>query len=372
MKKIQILKSLATFSIAVSIYSCSQKESSNQGLLTGELGDFIADTLYLEKDFNTQNLPNNLVYIEKEGRQYLYAFIDHRLLQYEYPSGKLLGAKEFEKEGPDGIGNWISGHLIDKDQLFVISNGKNILKVDHDGKVLNRFDLPDDNNPIATVYGSMNGNPMYWNEKNQILSIKNIPHLLKENSLGIRNWILTLNLEQNSHEFIPFQYPDEYRNFLDDPALGVYSSLWLPDQNIHVISFPATDSLLVLAGKDQYWKDGGSREPLKFLAGTPKQEGEYIIYLSNSESSRYGILNHDIFRKKIWRNVVYEAVEKEDGEFYHKMGFIIIDESLQKVAELAFDSNKFSNSGFATRNGFYLKLAEQQSDDYEGYVRVVF
>ncbi len=263
------------------VYSCSPKGSSNQGLLTGKLQDYITDTLYLEKDVNTQYLPNNLVYIENEGNQYLYAFVNHRLLQYEYPSGKLLAAREFEKEGPDGIGDWISGHLIEKDQLFVISNGKNIINTDHQGKVLSRLDLPIENdNLTATMYG-MNGNPLYWNENEQILTVKKIPHVLKETSLGIQNWILSLNFEQKSNEFTPFQYPDEYRNFLDDPALGVYSSLWLPDQNIHVISFPATDSLLVIGEKDKYWKDGGSRESLQILAGTKKQEGDYILYLSN-------------------------------------------------------------------------------------------
>src|SRR5690606_28257104 len=121
------------------LVACNPITKIPQEFLTGELRDFITDTLYLEKDYNTKYLDGHMVYIEKQGQAYLYTFKDYRSLQYEYSSGKLVATQEYEREGPDGIGTWVSGHLIEAEEVFFISNAKELVRADHQGKVVQRY-----------------------------------------------------------------------------------------------------------------------------------------------------------------------------------------------------------------------------------------
>ncbi|WP_373493465.1 DUF4221 family protein [Aquiflexum sp.] len=363
-------KMVYCFAVVVFSFSCSPKNPKSTGFFTGDLKEYIVDTLYLEKDTLTKSLPPSLAYVKSNGEEYLYAFVNYRLLKYSYPGGKLLSVQEFEKEGPDGIGTWIAGHLITEDGMFFISDNKQILRTDLKGKVLDRMGLPEvGEERLSSNFNTMNGNSMTWIGSEKKLIVLDVPFVLKEPNLSYGDWIWFFDFE--SKEKIPtsFKYPEEYKQFLDDPELGVYSHKYVSGK--HLINFPATDSLLILEGEKKFWVDGKSSEPLTFEKGKVEPQGEWMVFHPNLNSSRYKWMIHDPYRKIILRHIVLGTEERKDLKF-NKTGFIILDEHLEKKGELFFTNEMFSGSGFATPQGLYLKLIPQLSDDYEGYVRIRF
>lgn len=355
--------------------SCNQPQKNMQGFPSDELKDYIQDTLFLEKDSSTKYLGGDMVYLEKEGTRYLYTFQNYRLLRYAYPSGKLLSAQEYEEEGPDGIGAWVSGHLINREEIFFISNAKELVKANHQGKVLQRYPLPETpEKRMGANYNTMNNNnPMFYSTDRREIIIKDVPFVLKEPHLGYKDWILNLNLENGSYDYLSFEYPLIYSDFLDDPELGAYFHMWLEGQQKHLIGFAATDSILVIEGSERFWIAGKSSRTLKFLPGRTETEGEWTMFLPNNESSRYKWFLHDPCQKVILRGVVLSTEQDGEGnqDYYHK-SFILFNEDLQRTGELFYTSKDFSNVGFATPNGFYLPLAQQKSDDETAYVRLNF
>ena len=355
------------------LLSCNPIPKDAQVFFSGELRDFISDTLYLEKDYNTKSLDGHMVYREKEGRPYLYAFKDYRLLQYAYPSGKLLAAQEFEKEGPDGIGTWVSGHLIEGEEVFFISNAKELVRADHHGKVSRRYPLPEPPpDRMGGNYNTMNNNKMFYSPKGNELLVKDIPFVLKKQNLQYKNWVLKLDLDDGGFEHLSFHYPAYYSQYLEDPELGAYFHTVLWDQETHLVGFAATDSILVLSGDQRKWTDGKSSKSLKFLPGETAIKGEWTVFLPNNESSRYKWFINDPYQQMVLRDVVIGVGGEARGQPFFKKSFILFDKELKVIGEVSYTSEEFMDVGFATPQGLYFPLAQQKTDDEVAYVRINF
>jgi hypothetical protein len=355
--------------LTIILFSCGGKESKAPEFVTSELTEFISDTLYLEKDEFTKNLPAGFTYLEERDSSFLYTWSEKRLLKYDYPSGKLVSSTNFTVEGPDGIGSFISGSLITEDGLFFISDQKNITHADFEGKVVDRFPLPSvPEERLAVNFSTMNGNEMTYDVASKVLVISDVPFILKEPNMSYQDWIWKLDTRTGKFEPVDFVYPDIYKDYYDDIELGKFSHTLV--QNRHLISFPASDSLLVIAGDSSYWVDGSSSKVLTFEKGTTEEIGEFIVFHPNLESSRFKWTLWDPYQKKLLRYVDIQTKKSEEEKLTNESSFIVLDGQYRKVAELFFDNRKILPSGFATPNGFYLKLAEQESDDREGYVRI--
>ena len=279
-----------------------------------------------------------------------------------------MAVQEFEKEGPNGIGTWIAGSLITEDGLFFISDNKEIVRTDLRGKVVDRMELPQAGEErLSTNFNTMNGNSMTWISSEKKLIVLDVPFVLKEPNFSYQDWIWVFDFETGEKSTVSFSYPEKYKAFLDDPELGVYSHKYVSGK--HLISFSASDSILVLEVGKKFWVDGKSSEQLMFEKGKVETQGEWLVFLPNLNSSRYKWVIHDPFQKFILRHLVI-GTEERNGLELNKTSFIILDEQLDKKGELFFTNEMFSGFGFSTPQGLYLKLIPQQSDDYEGYVRI--
>lgn len=358
------------FIIFFSVFSCASKESKSPEFFTGNLMEYSVDTFLLEKDTRTKNLPSVFTYFQKEEEEFLYAFTDFRLLKYSYPKGELLNVQPFEKEGPDGIGTWIAGHLITAEGIFFISDNKQLIRTDLEGRVVDRMELPEvGEDRLAANFNTMNGNAMAWIPADKKLIVLDVPFVLKAPNIVYQDWVWTFDLETKSSSVVPFRYPELYREFLDDPELGVYSHHFFEGK--HLISFPASDSLLVIEKGNQFWVEAKSSQNLKFEKGRMEHSGEYTAFLPNMDSSRYKWILSDPSQKILLRYLIVGTEERGEGK-YNKCSFIVFDEQLQKRGELFFTSEQVTGQGFATPQGLYLKLQKNLSDDYEGFVRVNF
>src|SRR5690554_2146545 len=364
---------MARILIFCMLVACNPVTSPPQAFLSEELKSFITDTLYLEKDYNTQELDGQMTYIENGGQGYLYTFKNYRLLQYAYPSGKLMTTQEFEKEGPDGIGTWVSGHLIEPSEVFFISNAKELVRANHYGKVLQRHPLPEPPaDRLGANYSTMNNNSMFYSSRKNELLVKDIPFVLKEPHLHYKNWILKLNLDDGNFEHIPFQYPPYYSRYLDDPELGGFFHTTLWDHDKHLVGFAATDSILVISDGQTEWVDGKSSQSLEFLPGKTEINEEWTVFLPNNESSRYKWFINDPYQKKLLRGLIIRVENNVDDRFYYKKSFILFDQKLNRIGEVYYTSDKFMDMEFATPDGLFIPLTQQESDDETAYVRINF
>lgn len=357
------------FLLAV-VFSCNSKESKSE-FISGELTEYISDTLYFQKDEFTKNLPAKFAYLEENDSSFLYAWSDKRLLKYGYPSGELLSSTNFFVEGPDGIGSFISGSLITEDGLFFISDQKEIVYTDFEGKVISRFTLPGvPEERLAANFSAMNGNDMTYDAATKTLFLADVPFVLKEPNMNYRDWLWKLDTRSGNFESVGFNYPEKYREHYDDPELGVFAHSYIIDRDLFVVNFPANDSLLILDSNKSYWVDGKSSKTLIFEKGKTEPRGEWTVFNPSMKTSRYKFTQYDPYRKRLFRYVNIETKESDIETYTNESSFILFDSEFGKVAELFFDNQKIIPSGFFTPNGFYLKLAEQQSDDREGYVKI--
>lgn len=360
------------FLLAV-VFSCNSQEPKSSEFISGELTAYISDTLYFEKDEFTKNLPTKFTYLEEKDSSFLYSWYDKRLLKYSYPSGKLISSTNFFAEGPDGIGSFISGSLITEDGLFFISDQKVVVYTDFEGKVIRRFPLPAvPEERLAANFSAMNGNDMTYDAATKTLFLADVPFVLKEPNMDYRDWLWKLDVRSGNFDSVGFNYPEKYREHYDDPELGVFAHSYLKDQDIFVVNFPASDSLLILDSDKSYWVDGKSSKSLTFEKGKTEPRGEWTVFNPSMKTSRYKFTQYDPFRRRLFRYVNIETKESDIETYTNESSFILLDNEFRKVAELFFDNQKILPSGFFTPNGFYLKLAEQESDEREGYVRILF
>jgi hypothetical protein len=361
---------IAFVSVLIGASSCTEKTKKFE---TGNLQDRILDTLFLEKDTLTRSLPGEFTYLVQDGRAFLFGISGGKLYKHDYTTGKQVSTLTFEREGPDGIGGFVSGNLITERGIFLISDQKQIVWTDFSGKVLDRFPLPTiPEERLAVNFSTANGNRMSLDNNGKTLILADVPYVLKAPNMTYVDWVWKYDLEQKSGEPIKFSYPGIYSEHFDDDQLGIYSHTFLREKNQHIVSFPVTDSLLVIDDKGQYWVDSKSTEQMVFEKGRTEQRGEYIVFLPSMETSRYKWTLHDPYRNLLMRYVTIQTKKNAEGVYVNRSSLIIHNAALEKVAELFFDDQKIAPSGFATPEGYFFKISNPDSDDREEYVRVRF
>lgn len=358
----------AYFFLLVFIVSCSPSKNS-QEVLIFNLSDLIVDTLYLEKDSQTRNLGSNFTFFEQDGKEYLSVFQSHKLLTYSYPEGKLISKVPFEVEGPDGIGSFVSGHYLEDSLIHFLSNG-NWITATKNAKVLSRLALPEAGaDRLASNYTSFPTNPISKIGNRYLVS--DVPYVLKESLLTYENWLIKFDPTNSTHEYVEFKYPKYYSGFLDDSVFGQYSHFYNPDKNEILISFPATDSILVISENSEKWISAAPKERMNFLRGTTEERGEFIAFLPNHTSSRHTWVCYDPLSKKTIRQSIVipnNNLTKEEGKS-PMIKLLVLDENYQKVAEVILPDQL---GGFSTPKGYYLNIGYTRTEDEVAFARIDF
>lgn len=367
----KIIKISSSFLLGlILLFSCTDSKKVAT-FVEGDLANYIVDTLYLEKDTLTRSLPLEFTYLEQNGKGYLFGYARLRLYQYEYSTGKLVKTVYFDMEGPDGIGSFVSGSLITVAGIFFISDQKQIIHTDFNGKVLDRFPLPEvPEERLAVNFSAVNGNKMSYDKDKRQLILADVPFVLKEPNMNYENWVWRYDLGKRTVEPLSFKYPDKYKQHFEDPELGIYSHTYLLEKGIQVISFPATDSLLVINGNESKWVNSKSSSPLVFQKGKTEQQGEYTVFLPSMETGRYKWTFLEPNSQLLFRYVDIQTKVLEEGRIFNSSSFVLHNLDFETMGELFFDNRQIAPSGFVTPDGFYFKLLNPGSDDVEEYVRI--
>lgn len=347
--------------------SCTTKPEKQIPVL--DLKDLIVDTLYLEKDTLTKNLGANFNYIKRGNEEYLVTSQQHRFIEYSYPEGKLVRDQFYEAEGPDGVGSFLQVNFTDDSSSWFVAN-QELIRADQYGKVQLRFDLP--KNPserLAVNYNTLSGTKA-MNIDGKII-IPDVPFVLKESLLAYENWLLKFDTEDSSINYVKFKYPKKYLEFLDDPTFATYQNGYNKTDNLHLISFPADDSLLVISANSQKWVYAGVSDRMEFLVGKTEQKGEYTAFLPNGNTSKYSWADYDPTHEVYLR----VAIVRVDSEANRDQGkkpltkLVILNKYFEKIAEVVFPSPV---RGFSTPNGYYLYIGYPHSEDEVAFGRLDF
>ncbi|MDX5340003.1 MAG: DUF4221 domain-containing protein [Cyclobacteriaceae bacterium] len=354
------------FAFLLGLVGCQKKSSPVQEF---DLKQISVDTLVLEKDPMTKGLGSDFTYIETDTGQYLLTFNRHYLLFYSYPEGEIKKKSLFEEEGPDGIGSFISGSFISDSLIYFLSEN-NWIKCNFQGKVLDRTPLPEG----AAKRLSVNYSTFPFNriakDRGKFL-IADVPFVLKDSFLDYSQWILKYTPGSDRHEYVEFLYPSYYKGLVDDQTFSSYNFTHIPEKNEFLVSFPATDSILVITGNSQKWFSARPKEKMEFLVGTAEPRGEWIAYLPNTKSSVYRWIHFDPTAGKYYRlSVVRPDVEELQKEGISPLAkLLVFNDSYEKEAEVILP---FPSSGFQTPDGFYYNIGYLGSEDKVGFVKFDF
>lgn len=362
------MRQLLYLGIFLGAMSCNQNRKIVEPLQL-ELSELIVDTLYLEKDALTKELGSDFTLFETDSGKYLLTFRQHTLYQYSYPEGRIIKKTKFEKEGPDGIGSFYSGYYLEDSLIFFISNNKWIT-ASHEGKIIKKSDLPDISaERLAANYTSFPFNGIY--KVGDAILISDVPFVLKEPLLSYQNWILKFQPENPNPEYVQFKFPENYLGLLDDPNFGPYNHTYNPDREEYIISFPATDSLLIISSDSGKWIAAAPKEPMKFIKGTTEQVGEWTAFHPDSESSIYKWVHYDKASGKILRLSIVtpdlKGLRNQGQKPLCKL--IVLNSELEKEAEITLPSQ---TSGFQLPEGFFITLGYFGDEDEVAYAKLDF
>ncbi|MHA7130603.1 DUF4221 family protein [Algoriphagus namhaensis] len=358
---------LTCLSLILLLISCQKNEKK---IVEIDFEELVSDTLFLEKSPLTKELGYNFDYFldEREGPT-LRVFVENKLYEYSYPEGKILRTQEYETEGPDGIGTFVQAHLLDEDVIWFISNLE-LIKTDLYGKVLERQKLPEaEESRQSANYSTRMGANMYRDGAS--LLIPDVPFVLNEGLMSYENWILTYDTQRATHSYLTFKWPAEYQGLLNDANFSRYRTSYSPEQKEMLISLPASDSLLIVGQGKNSKVYAGVNDPMTYLKGEVTQDGEWVVFNSNNNTSQYG----GIFwaeQEQVYvrlAEVVRDTKQNREEGIIPLTKLVVLNSSLEKIAEVKLP---FATGGFNTPNGFYLWIGYPQSEDEVAYVKLDF
>ncbi|WP_297337332.1 DUF4221 family protein [Algoriphagus sp.] len=354
--------------LAFFFLSCESSEEKSPSNLSFD--DLIVDTLVLEKDETLAQISSTLTFMETDSGKFLFDFQKLQLVGFSYPEGKKVFEQFYMREGPDGIGDSPFKHAITEEGIFVIAANTKLIQADFKGNVLARWELP--GVPAERLY--VNYSVVPFNPITRIgkeLIIADVPFILKEEMMNYENWILRYNLEDQTSSHIQFSFPEASKEHYDDPNLGPYSHYFNPATEEALISFPISDSLLLISDDEKKWIAASTDERLEFLKGRTDQQGEYTVFLPDTNSPRYTWIKYDPVNKVYLRQVITgtrpEAEREEKGPY--KVRLIVLDENFEKLGELDMPRN---GNGFSTPEGFYYAIGFLGGEEEVGFVRLDF
>ncbi len=335
-----------------------------------DLSGFIVDTLYLEKDTLTKELGSDFTFFETDSGSVLLTFRERRLLFYSFPDGKLIKTQSFEREGPNGIGGFVTGNFIDTGSIYFLSQQKELIKADFNGNVIQRWKFTE----VTTERLYRNYSTYLFNKVRKSgdkLYFTDIPFVFKESFAEYDKWGIVFDTKKELFDHFHFRYPKEVLQYTDDDQLGLFSHVYNITTNNHLISFSISDSLLLIKDGKQTWHYAGTIEKLQFLKGNTSQQGEYTVFNPNHESSKYEALDIDTHSKKILRTVRIKGptIENPDQK-KHKL--LVFDYDLSKEAELIFNTTEMGSYGFNTTKGYVVQLYTSTTDDLVSFAVLDF
>ena len=363
------MKKILFLILAVACWSsCNQ---GNKGQSSGkkyELETGAANNLKIPIDENTKYVFSALFpYYDKSGKEYLTFKSDNNILFYDIKTGKNLFNVKLDTEGPNGVGNQVSGyHIEDLNNIYITSFQKlGLVKVDTSGTIKQFIEYGKTDNGHNVVPSFRSASYQYT----PIIINKNIIYITQHPNQfsGIKETPVSVAIDTSLNAFkeLPLRYP----NLITDEELNiiliglgfsrdfngkqfVYS--FYMDEKIYITDIE-TDEEIKIPIKSKYINE------LKFQK-YPEDIGDtYKILI---EMSRYGNLFYDRYRDVYYRFVHIGGEPPVDYEYSlrelyfngaNQFSVIILDKDFNIIGETLFPKYTYDPSiAFVHKDGLYI------------------
>ena len=292
-------------------------------------------------------ISRNFYYYSVNGREYIYQL--NRILMaiqvYSLNEENLLKKIYLEREGPNGVGNPTSIHVINQDSILVFASKEFRLSlINKDAEKLNSYILLNSKEFKDNKLRDFKN--IYTGEVNDVLPTSNADVLLIKDKLYVKtypfknpilspqkfydnafsNMIIDLNTGEISHN-MPF--PDSYKGKVYPVQFSIeYYRVYNPNRNTFIYSFSADKYLY------EYTLDG--KLLAKHLADSDKfleipsinrksgyDSGEdYQFFL---EKTRFGKVFYNLNKDLYYRYIHYPVYKANKKQPIIKQSIIILD-----------------------------------------------
>jgi len=369
------------FIISVLVSCSSSEESSiNQTYQFEDIYTFemVGETKF-PLDSVTSGSSDYKVYLDLK-KQRIFAFDNpskNRIYVYNYDRQKLIKFIEFQREGPEGIGQMEGFYIHTLDSIFIPSTQNQALYlVNQNSKIVKKYPYPkrEGRDFLQIFFTSHNPATLVGN------LIYCTPTVFGRTEKKPKNAIVLDLITEKWEE--KGSIPDTYdKGYFAAPNFYTSYYDYNPDKDIYVHSFPIDNYVYAYDLKDsvkQYY--AGSKylkttQPIG-LNMVKLLFDEYTKYYQQSPS--YLGVHYDKYRKLYYRTaqkpINDELIDDPDPlkRNFKTFSIVILDENLQKVGEFEFpDKYTYSPYFFSTPEGLLItnmkKMRERENEDYLYY-----
>lgn len=374
--------------ITIFCYACANT-SANERFYYNENNSVKFDDKYDLKEVSVISFPLDTstgfynysleMFYDKDSARHLVLFneLNHSLYMYDYDRRTLERKITFQREGPNGIGNYgdMGFHVLKNEQILLFNYWEaRLLLANYNGEVLKRIDLKPLNPANRDFASKVNANLPLIEKDNKVYIFGDLLNL-SGNYDKVRNMI-EVNLDDFKIRWLlpfPTLYNDANwgQNSNQLQASGVYN----PEKGKFIVNFSASPYLyetdLQQFNKEHY---AGSKY---FKSITPLSGSTSNEYKFTTPAYRY--LYYDPFGKMYYRKAFIPFSKADfrkysERDLFQKIrhSIIMIDTAFNKTGEVILDRDLYDiNMLFFSREGLNIaNLAKYNQNEDSLYFSI--
>lgn len=370
------MKNLSWLLLLICLYSCSSPQKDSCVLVPS------SDSLVFELNPQTSMFIKSLFrYTDNKGKEYLtfQNDIEPEILWYDMSSQEYIKTIKIDKEGTNGISNFVGYYIHANDEIYIPEGMRNMIDiVNGEGKILRKIVYENTNQGKSAIPFnclSFPYTPLYIiNNKMYLPQLPNIglgDRIVEDSPVTLILDTVNHSLTESALRFPKIRSSEEIRG----NSLGVemaYSQIYngrdfvysfFFDENLYIVSLDGVVKNTVKA-KSKYIDEiydgrkvpGDMAELIKTLCSIPM----------------YGNLIYDEYRKVYYR-FVYPETELGNDNFMDiwqlgrsKFSVMILDENFNVLGETLLPENTYaSNLFFIREDGLYISTSFVKNPNYD-------
>lgn len=366
---------LSSLLIFICLLSCSSPKKDSCILIAS------SDSLVFKLNPQTSMFIKALFpYTDKRGREYLtfQNNIEPEILWYDMSSQEYIRTIRIDKEGANGISNFVGFYIHSDDEIYIPEGMRNMINVvDKEGKILRKIAYKDtDKGKRAIPFNCLSFpyTPLYIiNDK---ICLPQSPNMgLGDRIVEDSPVTLILDTVKRSLTEFDLRFPKVKSSVeLRGATLGVemgYSHIYNGKDFVYSFFFDEDIYVVSLDGKVKNKIKVKSKYINKIYEGKKLPNDVTDLYKTLCSIPMYGNLVYDKYRE-IYYRFVYPQTELEKGNYgdiwqlgRSKFSIIILDKDFNILGETLFPLNTYaSNHFFIRKDGLYISTSFVRNPNY--------
>ncbi|MFN3802385.1 DUF4221 family protein [Belliella pelovolcani] len=364
-------KLITALLVSILLYSCSKNSEKN----LKEISFSQVDVLQFKLDNETSGRSGYYSLIDFEGAK-LLTFLNKKnnsIYLYSLEDQSLIQKLQFEKTGPNGVGE-ISGYLIEnRDSIYVYSyNGRSVSLLNKNLEVVKRYSVISKEREVNPQIGSLR--KMYKVGGNLILNSWGSQKEYYKNESYPKSILTFLNLENEELEH-DVSYPAKYTEGVWGVQLHeVYHDLKTGTNEL-VLNFPIDDKIYIYDFENKLLKSEKVKNDIPLLINPLSKSQEKIsidllseLKIIKSQKTYYFI--RYINELEIYIRIINKEISEEDlnsGDLskisFGESTLQFINKDFELISEVQLDKSYFLPSLFYNDGNIYIEKFQSDNED---------